>query len=53
MTSADLTRRDITNVLRTPGIVIRVPLVLLIWALEWFLPRLEWLAENVFKGWER
>lgn len=40
------------NVLLTPGILVRVPLVILVW---WVLPALicacEWLADNVFIGW--
>ena len=48
-----MTAKQWTNIVRTPGMLIRIPLVLLLWACQWAVPRLEWLAENVFKGWDR
>lgn len=38
------------NLLRVPGLFIRIPLVLL-WRLnEWANSRIEWLCDNWFKG---
>lgn len=40
------------NLLRLPGLIIRVLLVLLYWGGEWVGKKIEWLLDNVFKGLE-
>lgn len=41
------------NILRTPGLLIRIPLVLIVWAIDPVRCAVEWLLENAFQGWER
>ena len=42
------------NILRAPGLLIRIPLVLILWhVLPVLTAGAEWLCENVFVGIER
>jgi hypothetical protein len=41
------------NLLRVPGLLVRVPLVLILRVLVVTVSGIEWLCENVFKGLDR